>query len=68
MTEIIRCCPDCRQDRSFEQHHGQDGWCSDSPDQCCPEWHCVACGAGLLLGDIPVVSGVAFTGQHARVA
>jgi hypothetical protein len=54
MTEIIRRCPDCGQDRAFAQHHAGAGWCPDSGDWDCPEWHCLTCGASLLLGAVPV--------------
>lgn len=54
MTEIIRHCPDCGRSRLFAQHHGLAG-CPDSADQSCPEWLCVACGATLLIGEMPPV-------------
>jgi hypothetical protein len=54
MTEIIRRCPDCGDDRAFTQHHGDEGRCPDSGDWYCPEWHCLTCGASVLLGDVPV--------------
>lgn len=55
MMEIIRHCPDCGTDRPFEQHHEPASWCCDSAAGFCPEWHCLWCGAGLLIGDVPVV-------------
>jgi len=54
MSQIIRRCPDCRRDRPFEQHHG-GGWCPVSEDRDCPEWYCLACGAVLLTGDMPIL-------------
>jgi hypothetical protein len=69
MTEIIRHCPDCGQDRPFQQHHGAAGWCSDTGDCRCPEWHCLVCGAVLLIGDIPTVPERIFSaGIRDRVA
>jgi hypothetical protein len=68
VTEIIRHCPDCGRDRSITQHHGITR-CPDSADRCCPEWYCVSCGAGLLIGDIPLVLQSAGTaGLRDRVA
>jgi hypothetical protein len=55
MTGIIRRCPDCGQDRAFEQHHAGTGGCPDTGDWYCPEWHCLTCGACLVLGDVPVM-------------
>ena len=50
MTQVTRHCPDCDQDRPFEQHHDLPGQCPDTPDGECPEWSCTACGAALLIG------------------
>jgi hypothetical protein len=50
MIETMRHCPDCDQDQPFEPLHAQDGDCSDAADGSCPEWSCLRCGAGLLLG------------------
>jgi hypothetical protein len=49
-------CPDCGGNRQFEQHHGAAGRCPDTPDRCCPEWYCLACGAALLIGAVPAVA------------
>jgi len=69
MTEIIRHCPDCGRDRSITQHHGVAGRCPDSADRCCPEWYCVTCGAGMVIGEIPTVLKSAFSvGIRDRVA
>jgi hypothetical protein len=62
MSEIIRRCPDCGQDRAFAQHHGSGGWCPDTVGGDCPEWYCLVCGATVLTGDIsalfrPTTSG-----------
>lgn len=54
MTEIIRHCPDCGRGRVFAPHHDLAARCPDSADQSCPEWVCVACGATLLIGAVPV--------------
>jgi hypothetical protein len=71
MTEIIRHCPDCGRSRLFAPHHDPAGRCPDSPDQSCPEWLCVACGATLLIGAIPSGPGptrAVTTGRRDRVA
>ena len=52
MIETIRHCPDCGQDQPFERLHGRDGDCCDTADGYCPEWFCLSCGAGLLIGCI----------------
>jgi hypothetical protein len=52
MTEIIRNCPDCGQDRAFAQHHEESAWCPDAADGDCPEWYCLMCGATVLTGEI----------------
>lgn len=59
MTEIIRHCPDCGQDRPFEQHHSTSGRCCDAGSANCPEWYCLSCGAGLLIGDVPAAADTA---------
>jgi hypothetical protein len=69
MTEIIRHCPDCGRGRLFAQHHGLDGCCPDSADECCPEWYCVDCGATLVIGAIPATVGASVVADpHDRVA
>jgi hypothetical protein len=50
MSQQFRHCPECGEDRLFDQHHADPGSCPDSPDGCCPEWACTACGAALLAG------------------
>ncbi len=69
MTEIIRHCPDCGRDRSISQHHSVAGRCPDSAGLGCPEWYCVTCGAGLLIGQIPTTLQPVFgVGIRDRVA
>jgi hypothetical protein len=71
MTEIIRHCPDCGRSRLFAPHHDLAGRCPDSPDQSCPEWLCVDCGATLLIGAIlpvPEPTRAVTTGRRDRVA
>jgi hypothetical protein len=69
MAEIIRHCPDCGLDRPFDQLHSEIGWCPRSSDQYCPEWYCLACGAMLLMGEIPVaVEPLISVGIRDRVA
>ena len=55
MSQMIRFCPECGDDRLFESYHGEPGGCPDSPDGDCPEWGCVACGTALLIGLAVVV-------------
>jgi hypothetical protein len=50
MIETIRHCPDCGQDRRFEQPHPASGECPDASDGSCPEWLCTGCGAAWLSG------------------
>jgi hypothetical protein len=50
VSQMIRFCPECGDDRLFEPYHGEPGGCPDSPDGDCPEWGCAACGTALLVG------------------
>jgi hypothetical protein len=50
-SELYRDCPECDEDRLFEQPHLTD--CPDTPDGECPEWACVACGTAVLA-DFPL--------------
>ena len=68
MIETIRHCPDCGQDRIFEQPHSLGGGCLDSADGYCPEWLCVDCSTGLLIGFIPYPREPAAEQLHRRVA
>jgi hypothetical protein len=68
MVEMIRHCPDCGQDRTFEQPHPQGGECPDSPDGYCPEWLCTDCGAALLTDFIPYLPEPAAEQLHRMVA
>jgi uncharacterized protein (DUF983 family) len=65
MSQTFRHCPECGDDRLFEQHHADPGSCPDSPDGYCPEWACADCGAALLEG---FVLYRAAPGQVAAVA
>jgi hypothetical protein len=67
MMEMIRHCPDCAQDRPFEQPHPFGGQCPDSPDDSCPEWLCTDCGAAWLIGLRPYLHEPAAQ-QHRRAA
>ena len=67
MTEIIRSCPDCGQDRAFAQHHEESACCPDAADGDCPEWYCLVCGATVLTGVIRLIrprSGAAARGER----
>jgi hypothetical protein len=50
VSQMIRFCPECGDDRLLESYHGEPGGCPDSPDGDCPEWGCAACGTALLIG------------------
>jgi hypothetical protein len=47
MTQPLGNCPGCGADEPFEQVHL--GECPDVGGEC-PEWACVACGAGVIMG------------------
>jgi hypothetical protein len=47
MTQPLGNCPGCGTDEPFEQVH--PGECPDVGGEC-PEWACVACGAGVIMG------------------
>jgi hypothetical protein len=54
MTVELRDCPDCGVQREFAQLHADVGRCPDGADGPCPEWVCLACGAGLLADIVPI--------------
>jgi hypothetical protein len=47
---LLLRCPECRDDRTFEQPLCDDGHGVD-----CPEWLCVECGYGMLLATYPEI-------------
>ncbi len=49
MTQVLRHCTICSEERIFEQPP-----CVDDHDPDCPEWICVDCGAALFF---PAVGG-----------
>jgi hypothetical protein len=53
MSQIIRHCPDCAWDHPFAQLHAATGGCPDAADGCCPDWFCLVCGAGVIMGSLP---------------
>ena len=69
MTQPLGDCPGCGADEPFEQIHAGD--CPDVSDPGvsdpgvsdtaaggeCPEWACIACGTGVIMGT--------FVGSHA---
>ncbi len=61
MIELIRHCPDCASEQVFELAHPVAGGCPDAPDGECPELWCMACGAALLAGLLPVPAAAAST-------
>lgn len=54
MAEMTRFCPDCGQSCQFGQLHDAQESCPDTADGYCPEWICLVCGAGFLIGLVPV--------------
>jgi hypothetical protein len=56
MTQPLGNCPGCGADEPFEQVH--PGECPDVGGEC-PEWACVACGAGVIMGT--AITGTAVT-------
>jgi hypothetical protein len=66
MTQPLGNCPGCGADESFEQVH--TGHCPDAGGADavgdCPEWACLACGAGVIMGTVP--SAEASVGTSAR--
>lgn len=69
MSPRFRSCPDCGDERQFEQFHGDPGTCPDSLDGECPEWGCTECGTAVLSGPVPGLAGrPALRDVSARVA
>ena len=44
MTQPLGNCPGCGADEPFEQVHAGE----------CPEWACIACGAGVFMGTVVI--------------
>jgi|HubBroStandDraft_5_1064220.scaffolds.fasta_scaffold1553137_1 hypothetical protein len=66
MTQPLGNCPGCGADEPFEQVH--PGECPDVGGEC-PEWACVACGAGVIMGTIvgtAITSAAAAAGVSAE--
>ena len=55
MTQPLGNCPGCGADEPFEQVH--PGECPDTGAEC-PEWACVACGTGVVMGTVVMSSAV----------
>jgi hypothetical protein len=64
MTQPLGNCPGCGADEPFEQVH--PGECPDVGGEC-PEWACVACGAGVVMGTVIMgtIAGTAITSAAA---
>jgi hypothetical protein len=62
-------CPDCGGPGAFAQVHPGPGDCFEASGGMCPEWYCLACGAAVLLGTLPVsrpaLSAAELTGRAA---
>jgi hypothetical protein len=68
MTQPLGNCPGCGADEPFEQVHA--GECPDVGGEC-PEWACVACGAGVIMGTAitgAVADAEVSAGQSVRAA
>ena len=67
MTQPLGNCPGCGADEPFEQIH--TGYCPDVSDADlggeCPEWACIGCGAGVIMGTL---AGSAAAGSPAVTA
>jgi len=50
MTQPLGNCPGCGADEPFEQIHAGD--CPDVGGGECPEWACIACGTGVIMGTL----------------
>jgi len=50
MTQPLGNCPGCGTDEPFAQVHPVQ--CPDVDGEC-PEWACVACGTGVIMGTVP---------------
>jgi hypothetical protein len=62
VARMLLPCPECRDEREFEQPLCEDGHGVD-----CPEWMCADCGYALLLATYPEVDAVVPV-QPARLA
>jgi hypothetical protein len=65
MTQPLGNCPGCGADEPFEQVH--PGECPDVGGEC-PEWACVACGAGVVMGTAVVGTAIMGTVTGAEVS
>jgi hypothetical protein len=68
MTQPLGNCPGCGADEPFEQVHS--GECPDAGGEC-PEWACVGCGAGVVMGTVilgTVTGAEVSAGQSVRAA
>jgi uncharacterized Zn finger protein len=51
MSDLYRDCPQCGQERMFEQPHSAR--CPDVADGICPELACTVCGTALIVAVTP---------------
>ena len=65
MTQPLGNCPGCGADEPFEQVH--PGVCPDVGGEC-PEWACVACGAGVFMGTVVMGTTIMGTVTDAEVS
>jgi len=65
MTQPLGNCPGCGADEPFEQVH--PGGCPDVDGEC-PEWACVACGAGVVMGTVVMGTVIMGSASHAEAS
>lgn len=66
MTQPLGNCPGCGGDQPFEQVHAEEQ-CPDTGGEC-PEWMCLACGAGVFMGTIVTAAPLADAAEVSVVA
>jgi hypothetical protein len=52
---LLLPCPECCDERTFEQPLDSIGECEDGHGLDCPEWMCVDCGYAMLLATYPEI-------------
>ena len=52
---LLLPCPECCDERTFEQPLDSIGECEDGHGLDCPEWLCVECGYAMLLATYPEI-------------
>lgn len=52
---LLLPCPECCDERPFEQPVYADGSCEDGHGLDCPEWLCSDCGYGMWIASYPEI-------------